>query len=229
MHTTTPVHVHTWTSPRTHRKVHGHARAQVDLRDDQVQENRRQAARICAIATAAEGARWQPPKWVCADARELPNLAAVASAAPFDCLFSCPPYYDLERYSDDERDLSEAPTYDEFLQAYRHIIGSALARLAPNRFAIFVVGEIRDADGFCRNFVADTISAFQEYGARLYNNAIMMLPLASLPMRANSAFAATAKLGTCHQHVLVFWKGKAPNRDVKTIGLHNASKPLEWF
>ena len=72
-------------------------------------------------------------------------------------------------------------------------------------------------------------SASQEHGARLYNNAIMMLPLASLPMRANAAFAASAKLGTCHQHVLVFWNGKAPNRDVKTIGLHNASRPLEWF
>ena len=57
----------------------------------------------------------------------------------------------------------------------------------------------------------------------------MMLPLHSLPMRASAAFAASAKLGTCHQHVLVFYTGRHPNRDVKAIGLHNASKALEWY
>ena len=138
-------------------------------------------------------------------------------------------YYDLERYSGDPRDLSEAQTYAAFLQAYRDIIGRALSRLARNRFACFVVGEIRDPDGFCRNFVGDTIAAFEAHGARLYNHAVMMLPLASLPMRASSAFNASAKLGTCHQHVLVFYNGLHPNRDVKGLALHNASKALEWY
>ena len=44
------------------------------------------------------------------------------------------------------------------------LIGDALARLATNRFACFVVGEIRDEHGFMRNFVGDTISAFLEAG-----------------------------------------------------------------
>ena len=80
-----------------------------------------------------------------------------------------------------------------------------------------------------RTVVGDTIAAFEAHGVKLYNHAVMMLPLHSLPMRASAAFEASAKLGMCHQHILVFYKGRAPNRDVKNIGLHNRSKPLEWF
>ena len=50
-----------------------------------------------------------------------------------------------------------------------------------------------------RNFVGDTISAFQAAGVRLYNHAAMMLPLHSLPMRASNVFNAASKLGMCHQ------------------------------
>ena len=57
----------------------------------------------------------------------------------------------------------------------------------------------------------------------------MFLPLHSLPMRAAATFQAAAKLGTCHQHVLVFYKGRQPNKTVKDIGLHNAQRTLEWF
>ena len=127
------------------------------------------------------------------------------------------------------RDLSEAESYAAFLQSYRAIIGASLARLAPNRFCCFVVGEIRDPDGFCRNFVGDTVSAFQEHGARLYNHAIMMFPLHSLPMRAAASFNASAKLGTCHQHVLVFYKGRHPTKNAKSLGLHNQQRALEWM
>ena len=143
------------------------------------------------------------------------------------CLRECAEDPIVKRVSDRIQSITGIPeeSYENFLVAYRQIIGEAVARLAPNRFAVFVVGEIRDEHGFCRNFVSDTIAAFQEHGARLYNNAIMMLPLASLPMRANASFNATAKLGTCHQNILVFWNGRSPNKDVKSIGLH---KPKMW-
>ena len=61
-------------------------------------------------------------------------------------------------------------------------------------------------------------------------HAIMMLPLNTLPMRAPAALKATAKLGMCHQHVLVFYKGpRAPTTDkVQAMGLRNAQRPLEW-
>jgi len=93
----------------------------------------------------------------------------------------------------------------------------------------FLIWQVRDESGFMRNLVGDTIAAFTAAGARLYNHAIMMLPLHSLPMRAKTTFDAAAKLGMCHQHVLIFYKGRHPNRDVKALGLHNATRPLEWW
>ena len=197
----------------------------VDLAKAQVEENRRQAKKIGAIAEAAS-AKWVPPSWVCADSRRLHDLPAVGHA--YDFVFSCPPYYDLERYSEDPDDLSLAASYSDFLEGYRQIIAAALHRLAADRFCCFVVGEIRDADGFCRNFVSDTISAVQDAGARLYNHATMLLPLNTLPIRASKTFNATSKLGNCHQHVLVFYKGRHPNKNAKSLGLHNKERCLEW-
>ena len=200
--------------------------AGVELSGTQVAENRQQAIHMGQLAAEAQ-AHWQPPVWLHADARELPTLESLPTQSDF--LFSCPPYYDLEVYSDDRRDLSLAADYAAFLAAYTEIIGAALRRLATNRFACFVVGEIRDGEGLMRNFVGDTISAFLACGAKLYNHAIMMLPLNTLPMRAPAALKATAKLGMCHQHVLVFYKGRAPTKDkVQAMGLRNAQKPLEW-
>ena len=160
------------------------------------------------------------------DLGKVPSLEDVPRQVDF--IFSCPPYYDLERYSDDPRDLSYKPTYASFLKSYRAVIKLSLERLRPDHFACFVVGEIRDDKGLMRNFVGDTIAAFADGGARLYNSLIMLMPLNSLPMRVKASFDATAKVGNCHQHVLVFYKGRRPNEDVEKLRLHNAKRPMEW-
>ena len=58
----------------------------------------------------------------------------------------------------------------------------------------------------------------------------MLLPLHSLPMRAPAAFKASAKLGMCHQHVLVFYcGGKSPKAELlHHPGLKNAMRPQAW-
>ena len=132
-------------------------------------------------------------------------------------------------YSTDKRDLSCAPCYADFCRAHADIIKAAVARLARDHFACFVVGEIRNQEtGVMRNFVGDTVHAFQEAGASLYNHAVMLLPLHTAPLRAPGQFTASAKLAMCHQHVLVFFKGRNPNRDIKRLQLANATRQLEW-
>ena len=115
----------------------------IDLRAEQIDGNRSQAEQICGDPM---------PRWVCGDSREvMPALAQNGIAPQFDFIFSCPPYADLEVYSDDPRDLSTFD-YDEFRAAYANIIGGACALLKPDRFACFVVGDVRDQQGFYRNF-----------------------------------------------------------------------------
>ena len=66
---------------------------------------------------------------------------------------------------------------------------------------------MRDKFGFYRNFVSDTIRAFQDAGALLYNDAILITAFGSLPIRVIRAFQSNRKLGKTHQNVLIFYKG----------------------
>jgi hypothetical protein len=166
----------------------------VDLSSDQVAANRKQAETIAPSVT---------PTWTAGDSM---TVLAGDDIAPADLVFSCPPYADLERYSDDPRDLSTME-YHTFVAAYKRIIMRACHHLRDDRFAIFVVGDIRDPRGFYRCFVQDTISAFREQGLELYNHAILVTMTGNLGMRAGRPFDTTRKLGKRHQDVLCFVKG----------------------
>lgn len=164
-----------------------------ELRAEQVAANRAQAADICPD---------KPPVWHVGDsAASLPQWGGQA-----DFVFSCPPYGDLEVYSDLPDDLSAMP-HEAFVAAYRDIIAAAVAKLKPDRFAAFVVGDFRCKRGFYRNFVGDTVAAFEAAGARLYNEAILVTAVGSLPIRVGKQFKAGRKLGKTHQNILVFCKG----------------------
>lgn len=164
-----------------------------DLRAEQIEANRVQGTAICGDTQ---------PTWVCGDSAEM-----AATAPEADFIFSCPPYGDLEKYSDDPRDLS-AMDYHAFTFAMRRIVLASAARLKPNRFACFVVGDFRDKrTGFYRNFVSDTIDSFKRCGLELYNEAILVTCVGSLPIRITKQFEASRKLGKTHQNVLVFVKG----------------------
>lgn len=142
-------------------------------------------------------------EWIVGDARNVQELAPGA----YDLLFTCPPYGDLEVYSDDPLDLSTLP-YDQFVIGLQTAVERACAMLKDDRFAVVVVGDFRDPKtGLYRNFVSDTITVFHAAGLRLYNEAILVTALGSLPIRAGKQFSASRKLGKTHQNVLVFVKG----------------------
>lgn len=175
----------------------------VELRPEQVEANKPQAEKTCKDIK---------PVWVCGDSlKVVPDLEG-----EFDFIFSCPPYGDLEVYSDRPEDISNKD-WPEFLQLYGQIIAASVRKLKENRFACFVVGDFRDGDGFYRNFVSETIASFQRNGANLYNEAILVTAVGSLPIRAARLFNAARKLGKTHQNVLVFCKG-SPEQAAKDLG-----------
>lgn len=165
------------------------------------------------------------PDWHIGDSNVV--LADDAIGDGFDMVFSCPPYGDLEVYSDDPADIS---TLDmaEFDAVYGEIIAKAVARLADNRFACFVVGDYRDKRGIYANFVSKTIAAFEAAGAPLYNEAILITSVGSLPIRTAKQFRSTRKLGKTHQQVLVFVKGD-PRKAVEALGPVDVSDALAQF
>ena len=163
-----------------------------DLRQEQIEANEAQAT---SIGTAHH------PVWICGD-----SATRLSDAPAADFVFSCPPYGDLEKYSDDPGDLSNMD-WHAFVAAYRRIILKAVFKLRDNRFACFVVGDFRDKRGFYRNFVGETVRAFELAGARYYNEAILVTPCGSASMRATRQFNGGRKLVKTHQNVLVFCKG----------------------
>jgi DNA modification methylase len=181
----------------------------VDLNPAQIEANREQAAAILVDDSDVI------PAWIQADSREIDERCRDVRA---DLIFTCPPYAELEKYSKDPRDLSNATSYDAFLSAYRAIICKACDRLKDDRFACVVVGEVRDKYGNFYDFVGDTVQAFHDAGLEYYNEAILVTAVGSLPLRSAKQFTQSRKLGKTHQNVLVFLKGNA-RRAVDVCGL----------
>ena len=175
----------------------------IDLRKEQVEANYKQAE-------ALKDERLNDCQWITGDSMDMDNL--LPKKILYDFIFSCPPYHDLEKYSDDPADLSNM-TYEQFVVIYQAIITKALTKLKPDRFACFVVGDIRDEKGFYRNFLQDTIDGFQHSGeCKLYNEIILINVAGSLPVRIGRQFGRFRKVGKMHQNILVFYKG-----DIKKI------------
>jgi len=168
----------------------------VELREEQVQANRQQEQELC------ESPR---PTWYVGDSKSIDNICKGVEA---DFLFTCPPYADLEVYSHEPEDISRLG-YNDFRTAYREIIERSCGLLKNNSFACVVVSEVRNKKGNYYGFVPDTISSFEDAGLKYYNEAILINPPGSLPIRAGRVFNASRKLGKHHQNVLIFVKGDA--------------------
>lgn len=165
----------------------------VELRQEQVDINNR----------VLEG-RGLDIEYICDDGQ---NVAQHFDPESQDMLFSCPPYYDLEVYSKDERDASNQGTYEEFIAILDKAFKAALTCLKPNRFAVVVVGDVRDKKtGFYYGFADDVKRIFKEGGASLYNEIILVETGASTALRA-SRYMESRKVAKMHQNVLVFYKG----------------------
>lgn len=180
----------------------------IDIREDQVEANKKQWDGI------NKGVQFGKVKWTVGDSNRILDSFG---AEKVDFVYSCPPYFDLEKYSDDPNDLSNME-YEEFCKIYRSIITKAVSKLKMNRFACFVVGDIRSNDGAYRNFVSETIDCFikciDEDGnnVKLYNEIVLVNVAGSLPIRVGRQFEKGRKVGKMHQNVLVFYKG-----DIKEI------------
>ena len=163
-----------------------------DLRPEQVEANVNNAQEIGV-----------EPVWICDDSNNMDKYIDENSA---DMIFTCPPYFDLEVYSDNPNDLSTM-SYDEFASVYQSIVEKSVRALKNNRFAVFVVGDVRDKNGFIVSLRDLTIKCFEKCGVRLYNDIVLAVSLASASIRAGTPFNASRKITRVHQYILVFYKG----------------------
>jgi DNA modification methylase len=170
--------------------------AGIELRQEQVEANQRQASKICRPGEPA-------PIWLAGDCREALDQTAEGAA---DMIMTCPPYGDLEVYSTDPRDIS-GYSMSDFDEAMRVIVLKATRCLAMNRFSIWVISDYRTADGSYAMLPSKLRFWQRDAGMKLYNEAILLNVAGSLPIRAGKQFQSTRKLGRMHQEILIFLKG----------------------
>lgn len=157
------------------------------------------------------------------------NVALHVAPDSQDLLFSCPPYFDLEVYSDLPNDASNQDSYEDFIKILDNAFTSALTCLKENRFAVVVVGDVRDKKtGFYYRFHDDIKDIFKRNGALLYNDMILVESIGTLPQRVGR-FMEHRKIGKCHQNILVFYKGDTHNIKNYFKKIDYDSKDLESF
>jgi ParB-like chromosome segregation protein Spo0J len=186
----------------------------IDLRKEQIDANYENASELDLKV-----------EWYCDDSQ---NADLYVDDNTADMVFSCPPYADLEVYSDDPRDISNMD-YDDFIKIYRNIIHKACNKLKDNRFAVWVIGDVRDKKGFYRDFITDTKQAFYDSGLKLYNELILIEAGGTASIRAGKVFQAGRKTVKMHQNVLVFYKGdpKEIKNNYGEIYIDNLSEESE--
>ena len=188
----------------------------IDLRAEQVEANRANAATVVHPGKPL-------PRWHTGDATTQHLVDGLPDTV--DLVFSCPPYADLEVYSDDPRDLSTMP-YPAFREAHAEAIRQACDRLAPDAFAVWVIGEARGKDGALYGLVPDAVRAFTDAGLAYVTEAVLVTTVANAAMRAARGFTATRALARTHQTVLVFCRGDK-KRATQRLGDVDVSDALD--
>jgi DNA modification methylase len=173
----------------------GHKYTGIELRKEQVEANNQQGNDILIDNV---------PNWICDDSDSMLDLID----DEYDFVFTCPPYFDLEVYSDDPNDISNMD-YDSFHDKYKSILCKSADKLKNNRFFCIVLGDVRrfprDSNWY-RNLLGHTKQIMMDKGLHLYNELILLNHQGGAGMRVDLAMKKR-KIVKVHQNVLVFYKG----------------------
>jgi len=155
------------------------------------------------------------PNWILGDSDKKLFLLE----QEYDFVWTCPPYYDLEVYSDDKDDLSNMSegSFDDKLDK---IIYKSTTKLKSNRFFGIVVSEVRNPSttgnysiGNYRKLVSKTIGMCERHGLKFYNDIVLFNSQHQASRVGKTYFDRNRKIPSVHQNILIFVKG---NPDIAT-------------
>lgn len=123
----------------------------------------------------------------------------------FDFAFTCPPYYDLEVYSEMEEDLSNAKTYDEYLEMLKKVINNIYDCLKEDCFAVFIIGNFRNKKGELVHLNGDLIRISKEIGFKLWDELIWQ-GASNVALTRCGKFEKNRKSVRMHEYIIVLKK-----------------------
>jgi DNA modification methylase len=122
-----------------------------------------------------------------------------------DLIFTCPPYWNIEKYPSSEGQLSDINNYDSFLLRLKSIMEKSCWHLKQGGYAVIVAGDFR-IKGRLISFHNDVINVMKE---------IKMNPHDIIINQTVTYNRATQRFGACkktkitskvHEYILVFKK-----------------------
>lgn len=161
-----------------------------DIRQEQIDEN------LAVLKKLKLGS----VEYVLGDGRFLSD-----EIGQFDVALTCPPYYDLEQYSDLPEDLSNLGSYEEFNGGMLISAVSHFEVMKPGAFVCIVVGPFRDKKGELIDFPAHTVENFREAGFIYWQEIILSKNFGSAAQRSTNSWRGH-KLVPIHEHMKVFRK-----------------------
>lgn len=188
--------------------IKGHEYVGIDIRQEQLDINNAQWDEI------KKRLSWptKDPDWICGDGGEIAKL--YNKGTPADFVLTCPPYFNLEVYSDDPKDASNQ-SYAGFIQIMDNAFTGAVKCLKNDRFAVVVMSNVRDDFGAYHDICGDITRIFERNGCVLWNEIILLNVAGTAPMRARNGMK-NRKVCRVHQEVLVYYKGDPKN--IKNLG-----------
>ncbi len=181
----------------------------IDLSEEQIDANKKQSSK---------------PTWITGDSEWV--IDSIYDKTQ-DFVFTCPPYYDLEKYTDNPADLSNMEE-NEFDKKYFSILNKAARKLKDNRFFAIVVSEVREQSttgnykiGKYKGLVWKTIRACEEAGLHFYNDMILFNSQHQASRVVDTYFERNRKVASVHQNILVFVKG---NPDLATEVINSGDR-----
>jgi DNA methylase len=121
----------------------------------------------------------------------------------YDCGLTCPPYFDLETYSEQADDISNLGTYGEFDEAMWKCASAYRRQMKTGAFVCIVIGNFRDKSGELVDFRSDTVRNFRDVGFKFHQEIILSKNFGSAAKRSTNAWKGM-KLVSIHEFLLVF-------------------------
>jgi len=147
-------------------------------------------------------------KWVQSDS------ATYKPEGMFDLVFTCPPYFKVERYVDYDGtpplgEINSFKSYEEFRNALFAGYRIAIDHLNDNRFFVVMTGDSRDKDGAYHCSESETELFFKENGLAVYNK-IVYLECEFTRLAQAKKTLNMRKFPKREQKIIVAYKGKIP-------------------
>ena len=128
-----------------------------------------------------------------------------------DLVFSCPPYYRVEKYIDydglpPEGEINHLGTYEEFRDTLFQGYKNAIKTMKDNTFFVVMTGDSRDPKGAYYGVEAEHELFFKEQGLHIYNKVIFLESEFTRFSQAKKTLHSR-KFPKADQKIYMFYKG----------------------